>query len=553
VLNREGEVLGIMTIKSLLSPNLGFAVRVDALAALLAQPNPIAIDQWLTIGTLDVADWNVLFNANWRQRAGRILVDSWGESFGGRSLCLWQTEPPEPPYEVAVSVKLDDESGAAGLVLLSDGQDKHYGFYPSGGRLRLTRFAGPTVFSWTILEQLDSVAYRPGEWNSLKVRVERESLSCFVNGEEIVVSSDRAFEKGLVGLAKFRDTKAVFRNFRIGQNLAPDGPPDASVAAVDALLKENLDVVDVDLLLPKLSPVVSAAEALQGQADSLEARAKALRELADLVQASQVSTTLAALFEKKEVDLVHAGLLVARLDNREVEVASYLEMLKRMSADLAKSLPEDATDSAKLVAYIDWFFKRNGFHGSRTNYYNRSNSYMNEVLDDREGLPITLCALFLELGRRIGLHIEGVGLPGHFVVRAVPADGEAQLIDVFGGGTLMSRADAEVMVGKITGWRLQEEHLATATSREIIVRMLRNLLGLAHEERDYTAALRYTEAILAIDPSQAEARWMRIGLLAESGRLATALTAIDAVIDNPPEGVDTHRILELRNWLEEQQ
>ncbi|MFT5127313.1 MAG: serine protease Do, partial [Rhodothermales bacterium] len=431
VLNEAGEVLGIMTIKSLLSPNLGFAVRVDALAALLAKPNPIAIKQWLTIGSLDTADWNVLFNANWRQRAGRILVDSWGESFGGRSLCLWQTAPPELPYEVAVSVKLDDEAGAAGLVFLSDGQDKHYGFYPSGGRLRLTRFGGPTVFSWTILEQLESVAYRPGKWNSLKVRVEEERVHCFVNGEEIVVSTDRAFEKGLVGLAKFRDTQATFRNFRVGQNLRADGPPAASLAAVDVLLKASSDELDVDAVLPQLSAVESAADALLSHADGLEARAKAVRDLAALVHASQVSAELATLFENDEIDLVHAGVLVARLDNSEVDVASYREMLTRMSADLAKPLAKDATDSAKLAELNNWFFKRHGFHGSRTNYYSRSNSYMNEVLDDREGLPITLAALYLELGRRLGLSIEGVGLPGHFVVRALPADGESQLIDVF--------------------------------------------------------------------------------------------------------------------------
>jgi serine protease Do len=552
VLNRQGEVLGIMTIKSLLSPNLGFAVRVDALAGLLAAPNPIAMDRWLTIGTLDAGDWAVRFNANWRQRAGRILVDSWGESFGGRSLCLWQTEPPEPPYEVAVSVKLDDEAGAAGLVFLSDGEDKHYGFYPSGGRMRLTRFAGPTVFSWTILEQLESVAYRPGEWNSLKVRVEPKLLRCFVNGEELVVSDDRAFNAGKVGLAKFRDTKASFRNFRIGEALQPDGPPRATREAVKALLAESRNALDVDALLRELAQVPAAAEAIQSQADALAERVQALRDLAALVHASQVSNELAALFADEEIDLVHAALLIARLDNSEVDVDSYRDMVDRMLADLAKDLEKDAADSAKLAALSAWFFQRNGFHGSRTNYYNRSNSYMNEVLDDREGLPITLSVLFMELGRRLGLHIEGVGLPGHFVVRAIPADGEPQLIDVFAGGDVLSEEDAAVLVGEITGWALREADLASAEPRAITVRMLRNLLGLAHEERDFPAALRYVEAILAVEPDQAEARWMRIGLLAEAGRVGTALNAIEAVIADPPEGVDVHRVIELRDYLQGQ-
>ncbi len=79
-------------------------------------------------------------------------------------------------------------------------------------------------------------------------------------------------------------------------------------------------------------------------------------------------------------------------------------------------------------------FTERGFHGSRGDYYNRSNSYLSEVIDDREGLPITLSVLYIELARRLGVRLEGVGLPGHFVVRHVPAKGEAQLIDVYEGG-----------------------------------------------------------------------------------------------------------------------
>ncbi len=81
-----------------------------------------------------------------------------GMGFGGRSLCLSTAEAPEPPFEVAVSVKLDDEAGAAGLVFAADGGDKHYGFYPSAGKLRLTRFDGPDVLTWTILSDEPSPA-----------------------------------------------------------------------------------------------------------------------------------------------------------------------------------------------------------------------------------------------------------------------------------------------------------------------------------------------------------------------------------------------------------
>ena len=87
---------------------------------------------------------------------------------------------------MAVEIILDDESGAAGLAFESDGGNRHYGFYPSSGSLRLTRFDGPDVFTWNILRQLQSDAYHPGEWNRLRVRVEEKKITCFVNGEKVI-------------------------------------------------------------------------------------------------------------------------------------------------------------------------------------------------------------------------------------------------------------------------------------------------------------------------------------------------------------------------------
>ncbi|HEV3136891.1 MAG TPA: trypsin-like peptidase domain-containing protein, partial [Pirellulales bacterium] len=158
----HGRVQGIITMKSLVTPNLGFAVTANMLKPLVAKPNPIPISRWLTIGALDPREWKPLFGARWRQRAGRITVDGVGQGFGGRSLCLWEMPLPEQPFEMAVSVQLNDESGAAGLAFCSDGQDRHYGFYPTNGHLRLTRFDGPDVSSWTILHDQPSRHYQSG-------------------------------------------------------------------------------------------------------------------------------------------------------------------------------------------------------------------------------------------------------------------------------------------------------------------------------------------------------------------------------------------------------
>src|SRR5204862_4517779 len=108
-----------------------------------------------------------------------------------------------------------------------------------------------------------------------------------------------------------------------------------------------------------------------------------------------------------------------------------------------QKLKGQESEAAKLAALNEYLFVGNGFHGSRTDYYHKANSFLSRVIDDREGLPITLSVLYIELAQRLGLKIEGVGLPAHFVVRHVPANGEPQLIDVFEGAKPLSRDEAE--------------------------------------------------------------------------------------------------------------
>lgn len=225
LLDMQGRVHGILTIKSLVTDNLGFAVAINALKPLLKKPSPVPMAAWLTIGMLDPDDWEPLKGGRWRQRAGRILADGVGEGLGRRSLCLSRRPVPPLPFEVAVSVRLDDESGAAGLVFHADGGDRHYGFYPSAGNLRLSRFEGPDVFAWKVLEQKPSAHYRPGEWNTLKVRLEKDRIQCYVNDHLVIESTDDGLTGGRVGLAKFRDTVASFRQFRLGKEVPPAAPP----------------------------------------------------------------------------------------------------------------------------------------------------------------------------------------------------------------------------------------------------------------------------------------------------------------------------------------
>jgi serine protease Do len=253
--------------------------------------------------------------------------------------------------------------------------------------------------------------------------------------------------------------------------------------------------------------------------------------------------------KEEDIDLLHAALLIARLDNEEVEVETYRREVERMAERIAARLPKDADDKARLAALDKYLFEERGFHGSRSDYYNRSNSYLSEVLDDREGIPITLSVLYIELGRRLGVRLEGVGLPGHFVVRHVPVKGEAQLIDVYEGGQRLSREEAEKKVRAITERPLREDDLKAVDKRTIIVRMLHNLLNVAEREKDQEGMLRYLNAILAVSPNAAPQRGMRALLRHRTGDRDGALQDVDWLLEHQPEGIDVEALREFRRLI----
>ena len=553
VLDLQGRVHGIVTMKSLVTPNLGFAVPSNALKPLLAKPNTIPMSRWLTIGTLDQSEWHTLFGARWRQRAGRIIADGLGTGFGGRTLCLWQKPLPKAPFEIAVTVKLENESGAAGLVFHADGGDKHYGFYPSGGRLRLTRFGGPDVLTWKILKEQESAHYHPGQWNTIKVRIENHKFLCYVNDHLEIESADTDFTDGKVGLAKFRDTVAEFKQFTVAERIPSSKVPDDVVARISKTIDKlsftkPVPAKVIDALVPE-GPAGLAM--LRERARLLEQQAAQLRKLALAVHQQKTLVALGRAIQGPDakMDLMKAALLIARLDNEELDVASYQKEVSRLAGEVAASLPKNANEPAHLKALNKFLFQERGFHGSRLDYYTRANSYINEVIDDREGLPITLSVLYMELARHLKVKVVGVALPGHFIVRHEPARGENQLIDVYDGGTFLSEQDAEKIVRNFTGKPLQKKHLASAGKKAIIVRMLHNLLNVAQDEKDLDGMLRYLDAILTVAPESSDERWARAVFRFQSGQREAALVDVDWLLDNSPPGVDLDRVRELKRLL----
>lgn len=548
MLDLYGRVHGVITLKSLVTDNLGFAVPSNLLKPLLDKPNPVPIKRWMTIGQLNPKEWTTVFGGHWRKKGGGISVSHAGESFGGRALCLSTQDVPDTPFELEVEVKLESESGAAGLAWAADGGNRHYGFYPSAGQLRLTRFDGPNVFSWSILDQRMTSHYLPGDWNTLRVRNEGNRFYCFINGHMIFESSDRVLSSGLAGLAKFRNTAARFRNFKLDKKLS-DNSSQIDSTLGRALVSESV--------LPEgfsESTITSAGESplksiryLDSEAKRLEQQALMLRQSSVQLHRRLVRDQLKALFEQEEkaVDLFKATMLIAKIDDPAIDIPYYEKQLKLMANEVGERFESNDDPEIKLKKMLSYLFQENGFHGSRQDYYNKSNSYMNRVMDDREGLPITLSVLVIELARQCGIpNVVGVGAPGHFIVKHY-YDNKEKFIDPFDGGKFMTIEETEELVRVNSGRVILVDELRVSTKREIVMRMLRNLMGVAQNKDAPIDLLRYVEAMVSLQPDSAFDRWARAVLLIQSRKFYAAKKDLEWLLQNKPEGMDLKKVLEV--------
>jgi regulator of sirC expression with transglutaminase-like and TPR domain len=543
LLDRQGRVLGLLTMKSARTENLGFAMPVNALKKLIEKPNPVPMSRWLTIGVLNPRVWKPLMGAQWTQRGGVVSVERPGDGFGGRALCLWIAEKPAAQFEAEVTVRLDDEAGAAGLAFCADGGDRHYGFYPTGGKLRLTRFDGPDVYSWTILADAASDAYRPGEWNTLRVRVTAERIQCFVNGRQVFDQEEDELRGGHAGLCKFRGTQASYKGFRIGSELTGQ-PLDPALTkalrkSMNGLLagKQTREAA-VETLLR--DPSVSG-RMLAERRQVMEQNAATLRDLERDLHRRAVTRELAQQLSQPDAqaDLLRCALLISRHDNPELDIESYL----RGFAQMVEELQDDPAMKQGTVPAVErlktWLFDENGFHGSRHDFDSRSNSYLNEVLDDREGLPITLSIIYLELAARLGIpNVAGIPLPTRFMVGyREKAEDEFRLLDVFDGGKQLTMEEATALVAG--GAAIPNEATQPASKKNIILRMIRNLLGRALDEPDAAReALPYLNLLLALDPDAFRERFTRARLLESTGNRDGAATDIAWLLEHPPKDLD---------------
>jgi regulator of sirC expression with transglutaminase-like and TPR domain len=216
----------------------------------------------------------------------------------------------------------------------------------------------------------------------------------------------------------------------------------------------------------------------------------------------------AELVTRDQFGLAEACLLAAQDEYPDVDVAGCVAQLDAIAATIRGRLPADAFPEQKVAAINRHLFDELGFAGNVEAYYDPRNSYLNQVLERRVGIPITLAIVYLEVGRRLALAVRGVGFPGHFLVKVRLRGGEL-VLDPFDAGEPRSERDLRSRLEQVLPKHRAaaadlEPFLEPATPREILARVLRNLKSIYLQAGALEAALAVMHRMLLVVPESAE-------------------------------------------------
>ena len=209
--------------------------------------------------------------------------------------------------------------------------------------------------------------------------------------------------------------------------------------------------------------------------------------------------------EDEQIEVPVGALLIAKDAYPELDITVYLEKLDQMGEE-AKAQIGGTTDlSAQIADLNHYLFEKQGFSGNDEDYYDPRNSYLNDVLDRKLGLPITLSIVYIEVGNRIGLRLVGIGFPGHFLVKQKGEYSET-FIDPFEQGKILTKRDLNEklqMMPMTQGEQMRPEFLQELTNKQTLVRVLRNLLAIYLKDKAYERAARVGEQITWLAPKSA--------------------------------------------------
>jgi regulator of sirC expression with transglutaminase-like and TPR domain len=195
----------------------------------------------------------------------------------------------------------------------------------------------------------------------------------------------------------------------------------------------------------------------------------------------------------ENLDLETGAFLIAHSAYPDLNRAHYRAILDGMAVEIAERLGQKASGEEAVKTINRYLFVEQGFSGNTAQYYDVENSYLNKVLERKTGIPISLCTVYLLIGKRLDLPVYGVGMPGHFLVKYEA--GRYQIfVDSFNGGALLTQRDCARFLDQ-AGYGFDERFLETTPTRSILIRMIKNLVAIYNKVGDTPRAARLTRFI----------------------------------------------------------
>jgi regulator of sirC expression with transglutaminase-like and TPR domain len=253
---------------------------------------------------------------------------------------------------------------------------------------------------------------------------------------------------------------------------------------------------------------------------------------------------------KGTLNVVEAALWVACEEYPDLDVTAEAKSLEDLCDGCADRTDGRENPFARLNCVQEYMFEELGFHGNLENYDDPRNSFLNEVMARRTGIPLTMSLVFLELARAAGFKVRGVGLPGHFVAR-VTWEERTIFVDPFHGGHVITEEDCRDLVGRSTGRPslFRQEQLEGVAGRAMIGRLLLNLKHLYLNKSDYRRSLTVVERLLLVSPGNTREIRDKGFLEAHLGRPAEAIADLETYIELAPKAPDVESVRGRVVWL----
>lgn len=235
-------------------------------------------------------------------------------------------------------------------------------------------------------------------------------------------------------------------------------------------------------------------------------------------------------------DLARIALEIAADVDPALDVEGHLARIDALARRVRDRCPDQASPR-EAIGHVNWvLFVEEGFRGNVEDYYDPRNSYLNEVLDRKLGIPITLCVLYLRVTGRVGPPLAGVDVPAHFMLRTLTAD-PVLFVDPFDAGAVLDAEGCRRRVVERAGRELvlDEHRLAPCASVAIVLRMLRNLKAIHVQEHDYAAALPVQRRIAALAHSDPDEQRDLAMLCLHVDRPGEAIGPLESYLGSAPD------------------